>query len=114
MSFDITRPLYPRRAILASTTAAITSHVVTVTSGAATDTAFNTNPPGAVDLVTFDVQGGAVRTYWEGSTPTSTTGHVLPAGTAYTWDAVQYNNAKFILDSSATSATIVASPFTAG
>lgn len=115
MSFNITNPLYPRPAITASTTAYITSHVVTVTSAAATDTtAFNTNPPGAVELVTFDVQGGDVRTFWEGSTPTSSAGHILPAGTAYTWGVVQYNAAKFILDASATAATIVASPFTAG
>lgn len=113
MAFVITRPLYPSPAITASSTAFITSHVVTVTSAAATDpTAFNTNPPGAVDLVTFDVQGFDVRTYWEGSTPTSSAGHLLPAGTAYTWSVVQYNNAKFILDASATgNATIVASPF---
>lgn len=116
MSFSITLPLYPRPSVLASTTGYITSHIVTVTSSAATDTvAFNVVSPGAVDLVTLDVQGSDVRVFWEGSTPTSTLGHILPAGTAYTWSAVQYNNSKFILDSSATAnATIVASPFTAG
>jgi len=114
MSYSITNPLYPRPSVTASTTAFITSHVLSVTAGAATDTAFNLTSPGAVDLVSFDVQGGDVRTYWEGSTPTSSAGHILPAGTAYTWSSIQYNNAKFILDASATSATIVASPFTAG
>ena len=101
--------------VTASTTAYITSHVVTVTSGAATDTvSFNVVSPGAVDLVSFDIFGDDVRVFWEGSTPTSTSGHVLPGGTAYTWSAVQYNAAKWILASGSTSSVITASPFTAG
>lgn len=114
MSYNITNPLYPRPASLTSGTGYITSHVFSVTAGAATDTAFNVTPPGAVDLVAFDVQGAEVRTFWEGSTPTSSSGHILPVSTGYTWSAVQYNAAKFILSGTATSATIVASAFTAG
>lgn len=93
----------------------ITSQVTTVTSGVTTVTGFNIASPNAVQLVTFDIQVSDVRVYWEGSTPSSSAGHLLPAGTAYTWDAGQYNNSKFILDASATaSAVIVASPFVGG
>ena len=113
MSYSITNPLFPRPSVNVSN-AYITAAVTTVTSGATTVTAFNLTSPAAVDLVTFDVQSGDVRVYWEGSTPTSTTGHLLPQGSAYTWAAVQYNNAKFILDANSTAATIVASPLTAG
>jgi len=114
MSYNITNPLYPRPSVTASTTAYITSQVTTITSSATTVTAFNVVSPGAVDLVTFDVQGDDIRVYWEGSTPDSTHGHILPGGTAYTWGAVQYNNSKFILSSGSTSSVITASPFTAG
>lgn len=115
MSYSITNPLYPRPAMLQSGTGYVTTLVTTVTTGSTTVTAFNLVSPAAVDLVTFDVQVSDVRCYWEGSTPTSTSGHILPAGTAYTWAANQYNNTKFIRDASATAdAVIVASPFTAG
>ena len=113
MSYNITNPLYPRPA--SNTSGYITSQVTTVTTGVTTVTAFNLVSPGAVDLVSFDVAGGPVRVYWEGSTPSSSAGHTLPAASAYTWSAVQYNASKFILDATATaSAIITASPFTAG
>jgi hypothetical protein len=113
MSYNIMNPLFPRPASNAS--GFIASQVTTVTTGVTTVTAFNTTPPYAVDLVAFDVSGGPVRVLWEGSTPTSTSGHTLTAGSAYTWAAVQYNNSKFIRDTSATADAIVtASPFTAG
>lgn len=113
MSYNIMNPLYPRPA--SNSTAYITSLVTTITTGATTVTAFNTTSPYAVDLVSFDVSGGPIRVFWEGSTPTSTSGHTLTAGSAYTWAAVQYNNSKFIRDSTATAdAVITASPFTVG
>ena len=115
MSFNVLNPLYPQPALGIGGTSYLTSQVTTVTTGVTTVTAFNLVSPGAVDLVSFDVAGGPVRVYWEGSTPTSTTGHTLPAGGAFTWAAVQYNASKFILDATATaSAIITASPFTAG
>lgn len=93
----------------------ITSQVVTVTSGATTVTAFAPSTSvGQIQLVSFDVAGDDVRVFWEGSTPTSSSGHVLPGGTAYTWSANQFNNSKFILSGSGTSATITASPFNGG
>ncbi len=113
MSYNITNPLYPRPA--SNATGYITAQSTTVTSGSTTVTGFNLTSPYAVDLVAFDVAGGPVRVYWEGSTPTSTTGHTLPAGAAFTWSAVQYNASKFILDATATAnAVITASPFTSG
>src|SRR6187455_778638 len=113
MSYNIMNPLFPRPA--SNGTGYITSLLVTVTAGSTTTTGFNSTPPYAVDLVSFDVRGGPVRVFWEGSTPTSTAGHTLPDGSAYTWAAVQFNASKFILDSTATAnATIYASPFTAG
>jgi hypothetical protein len=67
-----------------------------------------------VGMVTFDVQDQPVRVRWDGTDPTSTVGHFLPAQTAYTWDCAQYNAAKFIRDTSSTaSATIFASPMQA-
>jgi hypothetical protein len=92
-----------------------TSQVTTVTAGATTVTGY---APSAgipeVQLVTFDVAGDDVRVFWEGSTPTSTSGHVLPGGTAYTWSANQYNNSKFCLSASSTASVITASPFNGG
>lgn len=56
----------------------------------------------AVPLVTFDVQTSNLRCRWDGTNPTSTTGHLLTAGSSYTWDVQMYNNAKFIRDTNAT------------
>ena len=73
-------------------------------------TAFNANSK----LVTFDVQGADIRCRWDGTDPTSTVGHILPAGTAYTWNKEQAAAAEFIRISTATGdATIFASEFTA-
>lgn len=93
----------------------LTSQVTTITSGATTVTGFSgSTSQSQPQLVTFDVQGDDIRTFWEGSTPTATSGHVLQGGSAYTWAANQYNNAKFILSSGSTSSTICASPLNGG
>lgn len=64
-----------------------------------------------VDVVTFDVQTSAVRARWDGTDPTSTVGHYLAANTSYTWSRTQFNDAKFIRDTSASvDATIFCSP----
>lgn len=111
--FSAVGVLYPQPAQVSGTY--ITSQVTTVTSGATTVAGYvPSSGVGQIQLVTFDVYGGDVRVFWEGSTPTSTSGHVLPGGTAYTWAANQYNNSKFILDASASSAVITASPFNGG
>lgn len=91
-----------------SYTGAIASQTITVTTGATTASAYDT---GMVSMVTFDVQDQPVRVRWDGSAPTATSGHVLPADSAYTWSVHIFNNAQFIRDSAASgNATIFASP----
>jgi len=114
MSYNITNPLYPRPTSGVGGTSFLTSQITSITSGVTTVTGYNTNAPGAVDLVTFEVDGDDVRVFWEGSTPTASVGHILPSGTAYTWAAIQYNNSKFILKTGSTASVITASPFTSG
>ena len=105
--------MYPQMAM--SGNSLITAQVTTITTGSTTVTGFvPATSVGQVQLVTFDVQGDDVRVFWEGSTPTSTSGHILPGGTAYTWSANQYNNSKFILSGSGTASVICASPFNGG
>lgn len=96
---------YPARA----GASAVASQSITVSTVAiGVTTAFEQND---VPIVTFDVQGSDVRVRWDGTDPTSTVGHILPASTAYTWSSVQFNGAKFIRDSGASSdATIFVSP----
>lgn len=100
-------PLYPYPA--RTVTGAIASQSITVSTVAiAVTTAFVGT---SVDMVTFDIQGYDVRARWDGTDPTSTSGHILPASTAYTWACNQFNAAKFIRDSTATAdATIFCSP----
>lgn len=69
------------------------------TAAVGVSTAF---PNPGVPLVTFDVQTSNLRCRWDGTDPTSTTGHLLMAGSSYTWDATMFNNAKFIRDTAAT------------
>lgn len=115
MASNILHPLYPGPALLIGGTGYVTSQITTITTGATTVTGFTrTGGIGDIQLVTFDVQGDDVRVLWEGSTPTSSSGHILPGGTAYTWSANQYNNAKFILSGSGTASVICASAFNGG
>lgn len=107
--------MYPQPALTVGGTSYLTSQVTTITSGATTVVGFTgSTSQSQPQLVTFDVFGDDVRVFWEGSTPTSSSGHVLPGGTAYTWAANQYNNSKFILSGSGTAAVITASAFNGG
>ncbi len=111
MSFSIQNPLYPRPAF-DQNGLIVASASTTVSGTAALATAFSTTPNpsvGGFDLVTFDVQNGAVRVRWDSVSPTATVGHLLPANTAYTWNSQMFTLAKFILDTTASSATIFAS-----
>lgn len=105
--------LYPKRAM--SSGSPVASQSLSVTVAAAAFTGFTASTAvGGVTMVTFDIQDYDVRARWDGTDPTSTVGHVLPASTAYTWDVDQFNAAKFIRDTSATgNATIFASPMQA-
>lgn len=112
MAFGILGPLYPQPAYNGNSL--ITSVVTTVTAGSTNATSFSVSSPSLIQLVTFDVAGDDVRVFWEGSTPTSSSGHVLPGGTAYTWAYNQYANSKFILSGSGTASVITASAFNGG
>ena len=58
------------------------------------------------------MQGYAVRVRWDGTDPTATVGHYLPASSGYTWDVDQFNAAKFIRDTAAAGdATVFSSAF---
>ena len=106
--------IYPQPAMNGNSL--LTSLTVTVTSGSTTAASWTlpTPVPSVVQLVTFDVAGDDVRVFWEGSTPTSTSGHVLPGGTAYTWSYNQWAGSKFILSGSGTTAVITVSALNGG
>jgi len=111
--YNMIGPLYPQPAMVGNSY--ITSQVTTVTAGATTVTGYvPTTTVGQVQLVALSIAGDDVRCYWEGSTPTASTGHLLPGDSAYTWAANQYNNAKFILATGSTASVITASPFNGG
>lgn len=112
MSSNILGPIYPQPAYNGNSL--LTSLSTTVTSGSTTATAWTVSSPSLIQLVSFDVQGDDIRVLWEGSTPTSTSGHILPGGTAYTWAFNQFANSKFILSSGSTASVIMASPFNGG
>lgn len=103
--------LFPMRAMLAGV--AVADQSTAVSTSAVPVVAFTAFPAvNGVNLVSFDVQGSDVRVRWDNVAPTSTTGHILPATTAYTWNVDQYNNAQFIRDTTSTvDAVIWASAF---
>lgn len=70
-------------------------------------TAFNEE----TKYVVLDVQTADVRVTYDNSAPSSTNGHILPAGRSYTWAKATAQAAKFIRDGSI-SASIHASEFT--
>lgn len=105
--------LYPLRAIVNNTP--VTSQTITVSTAAIgfTSSPFVASPAtDGVSLISFDIQTSDVRVRFDGVDPTSTTGHILPATTAYTWTASQFLAAKFIRDTTSTvDAVIWASAF---
>lgn len=103
--------LYPGRAITGTTPVASQSTTVSTAAVAATGYTNAIAGGGGVTLVTFDVQTSNLRARWDGTDPTSTVGHMLTAGNAYTWNVSQYNAAKFIRDTAAVAdGVIFASP----
>jgi len=79
---------------------------VDATAGGLQFTAYDTRTVAVVDL---DIQDADVMVTFDGSSPTSTNGHRLYVGNAYTWATARFNNAKFIRQGS-TSGTVHASP----
>lgn len=112
MSYSVTNPLYPRPS--SNTTGYITAQATTVTASATTVTGFSSVGPNSVDVVWLDVAGDPVRVFWEGSTPTASSGHLFVAGVVYTLPVVAYDNAKFILKTGSTASVVTASPMSAG
>jgi len=91
MSGAITNVYYP----LPSTTSAgaVAGQQISVTSGAtSTFGAFNA----LTKLVLFDIQAANVYATIDGSTPSSTSGHILVAGEKYTWNKGMALPAKFV------------------
>lgn len=111
MSFAGNNLFYPQRAIVNNVP--VPSQSLVVSTAVVSFTGFTASPAtDGVNIVSLDIQGSDVRVLWEGTVPTSTTGHILPASTAYTWTVSQFNAAKFIRDTTATAdAVIWASPF---
>jgi hypothetical protein len=103
---------FPKRAMNSGGTETA-SQSLTVSTAAVSPTGYTGSS--AVDnnsVVVFDVQTSNVRVRWDGTSPTSTVGHLLYVGSAYTWDVDQFNAAKFIRDTAATAdAVIFSSPF---
>lgn len=105
MAYNAQHPLYPQRSFNSS--GAVASQSLSVsTSSVGFGTTFHVN----TKLVTFDVQDQDIRCRWDGTDPTGTVGHLLVAGSSYTWDKDMAAAAKFIRKSTATAnATIFAS-----
>lgn len=106
MAFSIQNPLYPKPAYASST--ALTDQRLTVdnTAGGVQFAAFSD----LADLIVLDIQDADVMCTFDGSAPTTTNGHRLYQGQAYTWARATAAAAKFIRQA-ATSAAIQASQF---
>ena len=98
MAYNTIHPLYPQRSLQSNSTAVASQSLSVSTASVGFGTAFNVNTV----LVTFDVQDQDVRCRWDGSNPTGTVGHLLVAGSSYTWDKGMATAAKFIRKSTAT------------
>lgn len=103
--------LYPRRATSSTTgtSTPVASQSFTVSNSAVAVTTAYVYP--TTQLVTFDVQSQNVVARWDGTSPTASVGHILVAGSAFTWDVDQFNNCKFIRQGSS-DAVIFCSPMT--
>ena len=113
MSFSNLRPLYPQRAFNRDNTP-ISSTTFSVTTTATSSQTFTAYPnQSGVQLVSFDIQGNDVYVRWDSVDPVASAGggHVLPAGSAYTWPVDQYNSTRWIASSTA---NVFASGFNAG
>lgn len=91
-----------------SASAAVAGQQITVTSTATVT--FATTFNASTDCVVLDVQTANVYCTFDGQTPSSTKGHILYAGTAYTWSKAAAQQAKFVATTT-TNATIWASEF---
>lgn len=110
MSFSITNPLYPKPTVsmVNGTSTQAAGQYLTVTSTATVQfSAFNT----LTTCIVLDIQGANTYCTFDGSTPSSTNGHILYPGSAYTWSTATATFAKFVATTT-TNCTIYASQFT--
>jgi hypothetical protein len=101
----ITNAIWPKPSIINNT--AVADQRLTVSN---TALAFATTFNAITQLVVLDVQNADVMCTFDGSDPTTTNGHRLYSGTAYTWSKAMAQSAKFIRQAS-TDAAIHASEF---
>lgn len=105
-------PIYPKPTFstVGQTTgvsAAVAGQRLSITTTATVQfSAFNY----ATELIVLDVQTANTYCTFDGTTPTSTNGHILTAGNAYTWSKAAAIAAKFVAVS-ATTSVIYASEF---
>lgn len=111
MAATLINPLYPRPHVTASTSSVATGFMLTVASSSSA-TAFTTsNFDQTAQLVFLDIQSNNVVVTFDGSVPLNgTRGHILPAGTNYTWQLATALDAKFATQG-ATAAQVYASLF---
>lgn len=103
MPFNILHPLYPKLSMTTSGVVVPHQSLTVGTAASGFSETLNTN----TNLVSFDVQVSDVRVRFDATAPTSTVGHILPVGTAYTWDKDQAARARFIRSSTATADAII-------
>lgn len=99
-------PLYPKPTYSAGALVAGQALAITSTATSQFATAFNAS----TDMIVLDVQTGNTYCTFDGTTPSSTNGHILYVGTAYTWSKAAANSAKFVATTTANS-RIFASEF---
>ena len=100
----ITNAIWPKPTVVNATSVA--DQRLAVSNTAVQFSAFNN----LTQLVVIDIQNADVMVTFDGSSPTSSNGHRLYQGTAYTWSKAMCASAKFIRQSG-TDAAIHASEF---
>ena len=107
VNYDLTLHIpFPAR----SGGAVIASQALTVSTTAVSFTAYT---DAQTDFVVFSVSTSPVRVRWDGTSPTSTVGHLLLPNLSYLFRPAMFNGAKFIRDSTASAdAALFASPLT--
>lgn len=113
MAYSLNHGLFPKRAISADGTPTASQSTTVLTVAIAPTGYSGSTTLSAPNLVTLDIQVANIRVRWDGTDPTSSSGHILYAGLGYTFDVDMYNACKFICDGAGSTATIFASPLQA-
>ena len=101
------KPTYSTAGRTDGTSALVAAQRLNISSTAtSTFAAFNAR----TDAIIFDVQTANTYCTFDGTTPTSTNGHILYAGQAYTWSPAAALAAKFVATTT-TNSIIYASEF---